>query len=77
MEPEKSLNTFLDTLAGFHCIEQSLLDPSSLLLSSVTDDEPIDQDMEDYWQRAIGPYCPNPNGGPRVTLLSSVGLLNW
>jgi len=76
MEPTEKLNNFLDTLAGFHYIEQSLMDPSSLMMPSVTDDEPIDPELEQFWQTIIQPYCPDPNG-PCVTLLSAVSLLNW
>ncbi|KAK4023845.1 hypothetical protein OUZ56_009240 [Daphnia magna] len=76
MVPEDKLDDFLDTLSGFHSIEQSLLDPSSLTLSSVTEEEPVDRQIEEYWQTRIPPYCPVP-GGPRITLLSSIGLLNW
>lgn len=76
MVPEDKLDDFLDTLSGFHSIEQSLLDPSSLTLSSVTEEEPVNRQIEEYWQTRIPPYCPVP-GGPRITLLSSIGLLNW
>ena len=76
MVPQGDLNTFLDTLAGFHSIEQSLLDPSSLKLSNVADDEPVDSDLEKFWQSIVPSYCPNPNGA-QITLLSSIGLLNW
>lgn len=75
MVPEENLDDFLDTLSGFHSIEQSLLHPSSLTLCSVTEEELIDQHVEEYWQTRIPPYCPIP-GGPRITLLSSMGLLN-
>lgn len=76
MVSEEHLDTFLDTLAGFHSIEQSLLDPSSFEMASVTDDESVDSDLEDFWESAIAPYCPKPEGA-RITLLSSIGLLNW
>ncbi|XP_057374674.1 endoribonuclease Dicer-like [Daphnia carinata] len=76
MVPENNLDDFLDTLSGFHSIEQSLHNPSSLTLSSVTEDEPVDRQIEEYWQTRIPYYCPVPNG-PRITLLSSIGLINW
>lgn len=73
MVPHEELNDFLDVLASFHAIEQKLLNPAALRL---TLDEPEDPDPEEFWNTKIKPYCPYPNG-PRITLLSAMGLLNW
>lgn len=73
MVPQEKLDNFLDVLASFHAIEQKLLNPSALQLAQ---DEPENEELEEFWNNKIKPYCPYPNG-PRVTLLSAIGLLNW
>lgn len=73
-DDEDKTNDFLDTLAGFHAIEQLLLKPSQLSMYNMADEGVLDDDTEAYWQAAIPPYCPFLDG-PRITLASAISLL--
>lgn len=69
MMSQKETESYLEDLAQFHSIEQQLL-----AIGNFEDDR--DSVIDNLFCQIIPPYAPYGEDGPRITLLSSISLVN-